>query len=215
MPERDSPPDDLIDDDQLMIRVQSGENHAFDEIVDRHQGSLLGFFYRNTRDWQLSEDLTQDTLVKVYNQAWDYLPLGRFRGWMFRIARNLLIDDVRRRTNDALIRACQRRQSEEDDEMARLASEVLGPEVEADHKELAAIVDDALSEIPDEQRQTFILHHFSDLSLPEVSEIMEVPLPTSKSRLRLAREKLSEKLRLAGITPLSEDSAEVPEASPS
>jgi RNA polymerase sigma-70 factor (ECF subfamily) len=189
-------------DDQLMIRVQNGENAAFEAIVQRHQGPLVGFFYRSTRDWQLSEDLTQDTLVKVYNQAWDYLPLGRFRGWMFRIARNLLIDDVRRRSHDALIRACQRKPADEEDEMTRLASDVLPADVQADHQELARIVDGALSEIPDEQRQTFILHHFVDLSLPEVSMIMEVPLPTSKSRLRLAREKLSEKLRAAGITPL-------------
>lgn len=195
------------DDDQLMIRVQSGDNAAFEEIVSRHQSPLVGFFYRNTRDWQLSEDLTQDTLVKVYNQAWDYLPLGRFRGWMFRIARNLLIDDVRRRSHDALIRACQRQPSEDEDELARLSSEILAPDTQADHRELARIVDESLAEIPDEQRQTFILHHFAELSLPEVSEIMEVPLPTSKSRLRLAREKLSEKLRAAGMAPIRDESS--------
>jgi RNA polymerase sigma-70 factor (ECF subfamily) len=86
-----------------MVRIQSGDTAAFDELVDLHQGSLIGFFFRNTRDAQLSEDLTQETLLKLYNQAWDYLPVGRFRGWMYRIGRNLLIDNVRRRTNDALV----------------------------------------------------------------------------------------------------------------
>ena len=77
------------EDDQIMIRIQSGDPHAFEELVKLHQGPLIGFFFRNTRDAQLSEDLTQETLLRVYNQSWDYIPLGRFKGWMFRIARNL------------------------------------------------------------------------------------------------------------------------------
>src|SRR5436190_19718634 len=88
-----------------MLRLQEGDRPAFDELVERHQGSLLGFFIRQTRDRQLAEDLTQDTLLRVYSQSWDYLPRGCFRGWMFRIARNLWIDNTRRRSHDALVRA--------------------------------------------------------------------------------------------------------------
>src|SRR5262249_45109611 len=82
---------DSMDDDQLMICIQSGDSRAFDELVERYQGQLIGFFYRNTRDMQFSEDLTQETLLRVFNQSWDYLPVGKFRAWMYRIARNLLI----------------------------------------------------------------------------------------------------------------------------
>jgi RNA polymerase sigma-70 factor (ECF subfamily) len=192
-----------MSDDQLMILIQSGEAQAFCDLVQRYQGMLVGFFMRNTRDLQLSEDLAQETLLKVYNQAWDYLPLGRFRGWMFRIARNLLIDNVRRRAHDALVHAASGHSQEERDAIERLTGQVIPPDQGLHAQEFAAVIDELLSEIPDDQRQTFTLHHYSGLSLSEVSEIMEVPLATCKSRLRLAREKMAEKLRARGLAPAS------------
>lgn len=189
----------MTDDDQLMIRIQSGDHGAFEELVGRYQGALLGFFYRNTRDHQLAEDLTQETLLRVYNQAWDYLPVSRFRGWMYRIARNLLIDSARRRSHDALVRAVRGGREDEQDALARLAGEFLLPEERANHRELAALVDELLAEIPEEQRLTFVLHHYAGLPLPEVADVMETSVSTTKSRLRLAREKLRELLGRRGV----------------
>lgn len=196
-------------DDELMLRLQDGDRQAFDTLVDRHQGSLLGFFIRQTRDRQLAEDLTQDTLLKVYNQSWDYLPRGCFRGWMFRIARNLLIDNSRRRSHDALVRAIRSNHADDEtDLMARLVGEVASPSELADRKEVAAMVDGLLEQIPSEQRLTFLMHHFSGLSLPEVAQAMETNLPTTKSRLRLAREKLRGKLAERGIVGPEDRQAE-------
>ena len=182
-------------DDALMILLQEGDASAFDALVQRHQSALIGFFVKNTRDVQLSEDLTQETLLKVYNQAWDYLPLGRFRAWMYRIGRNLLIDNVRRRSHDALVRAVKGRSEDESDALARLAEDLSTPGEQAEQRELARLLNEFLEEIPDEQRQTVTLHYYVGLSLPDVAEIMETPLATCKSRLRLAREKIGERLR--------------------
>ena len=191
----------MTEDDLLMVRIQEGDARAFRELMDRHQGPLIGFFFRNTRDAQMAEDLAQDTLLRVYDQSWDYLPQGRFRGWMYRIGRNLLIDNVRKQSHDALIRAVKgHHESDQADAMARIAGEVLPPEVHAGHRELARIVDELLEEIPDEQRLTFTLHHYAGLSLPEVAQAMDTSLPTTKSRLRLAREKLQEKLLDRGVS---------------
>ena len=189
----------MTDDDQLMIGIQSGEVAAFETLVGRHQGPLVGFFFRNTRDMQFSEDLTQETLLRVYNQAWDYLPAGRFRGWMYRIARNLLIDNIRRQSHDALVRAVKGRSDDEDDVLARIAGEVLSPVDRANYRELARLVDELLDQLPEDQRLTFTLHHYAGLTLSEVSDVMGTSLPTSKSRLRLAREKLQQKLRQRGF----------------
>lgn len=196
-----------MDDDQLMIRIQSGDASAFNELVDKYETSLIGFFFRNTRDVQLAEDLTQETLLRVHSQSWDYLPVGKFRGWMFRIGRNLLIDNVRRQSHDALVRAVKgTARDDENDPLARLADEMLPPEERARQRELQEIVDELLEELPEEQRLTFTLHHYAGLSLSEVAEVLDTNLPTSKSRLRLAREKLREKLKLRGVTaPGGED----------
>lgn len=187
------------EDDQRMIRLQEGDRTAFDEIVDTHGGSLYGFFMKNTRDEYLAEDLTQETLLRVYNMFWDYLPVGRFKAWLFRIARNLLIDNIRRRSHDALVKAVKGKFEDDTDLISTVAGEFLSPEQVADHTELAGLLDQMLDLLPDEQKAAFILFHFVGLSLPEIAEVFETSLPTTKSRLRLAREKLSAWMLEKGI----------------
>lgn len=189
------------EDDELMLRLQEGDQSAFERLVERHQLPLIGFFHRQLRDWQLAEDLTQETLLRIHSTSWDYLPRGTFKAWMYRIARNLLIDTTRRRANDCLVRAVKNRPRDEDREevIARLAGELPLPDEQADRRDFAKVVDDLLHHIPEDQRLTFILHIYAGLSLPEVAAAMETNLPTTKSRLRLAREKLREKLAARGI----------------
>lgn len=189
------------EDDTCMLRLQGGDRHAFDEIVHRHQSTLIGFFIRNLRDAQLAEDLTQETLLRVYNQSWDYLPRGTFRAWMFRIARNALIDCTRRRSHDALVKAIRcSGATEDDDGLSRITDDDASPHDRADQAELSRLVRGILPELPEEQRLTFSFYTYDELSLPEIADVMESNLATCKSRLRLAREKLREKLRERGVT---------------
>ncbi|MBI5758704.1 MAG: sigma-70 family RNA polymerase sigma factor [Planctomycetales bacterium] len=187
------------DDDQLMIRIQAGDHGAFETLVGRYQGPLVGFFLRSIRDQQFAEDLTQETLLRVFSQAWDYLPVGKFRGWMYRIARNLMIDNIRRQSHDALIHTV-RGDDGEQDRLSRVAGDVLSPDRMADIREVARLVDVELTRLPEDQRLTFLLYHYSGLSLPEVADVMESNTSTTKSRLRLVREKLQERLREIGIS---------------
>ncbi len=191
------------EDDALMLRLQGGDERAFEELVRRYQSPLIGFFFRHLRDWQLGEDLSQETLLRIHGTAWDYLPRGLFKAWMYRIARNLLIDTTRKRSHDALVRSVRNRSRPNDDDrediLARLSGEFPLPEEQLEQREFARTVDDLLPQIPDDQRLTFILFIYAGLSLPEIAEAMEANLPTTKSRLRLAREKLREKLAARGI----------------
>ena len=196
-------------DDQRMIRLQEGDADAFDEIVAAWQGPLFGFFLKNTRDAQQAEDLVQDTLLRLYRKAWDYLPTGRFKPWLFRVARNLLIDNVRRTKRDALVHRVTSRpvEGEPVDVLSLLPDDIVSPLQRASEQEVCDVVDELLGTLPDDQRQTFLLHHFESLSLPEVADVMETSLPTTKSRLRLAREKLRYQLTCRGFTeeePVSE-----------
>ena len=189
----------MQDDSEVIGRVLNGDTQAFRFLVDRYQGPLFGFFLKNTRDRQLSEDLSQEVMLRVHRMFWDYLPVGRFKGWIFRIARNLLIDNVRRRSHDCLVKAVKGKFEDETDILQNVAGSVLTPEQRVDHGELAELVDALLDDLPEEQRLTFTLHHFGGLSLPEVAEVLDTSVPTTKSRLRLAREKLSDRLLQRGI----------------
>ncbi len=192
------------EDDQRMIRLQGGDAQAFNEIVSEWQGPLFGFFLRNTRDEHLSEDLVQETLLRLYRNSWDYLPKGLFKGFLFRIARNLLIDHSRRGVNDVLIRRIQYRAFNGDgddlDLMQQVPDDLCSPENRAVEREIAVAVGELLFQLPEEQRQTFLLHHYDSLTLSEVADAMETSLPTAKSRLRLAKEKLRNLLVCRGFS---------------
>ncbi len=184
-----------------MCRIQRADPAAFNELHARHFEALKNFFASRSpsvRSRQMADDLAQDVLMKVYNEARGFVPQGKFKAWMYRIARNLLIDTIRRESYDALIGA--RQGGDHEDQLARLVSEAAGVVDQADTHELGDIVHEMLTELPEEQRLTFQAHHFLGLSLPEVAEIMETSTATTKSRLRLAREKLREKLASRGIT---------------
>ena len=182
------------DDDELMVMLQGGNVLAFAELVDRHQRPLTCFLQSSLRDWQLSEDLCQECLWRVHQNASEYVPAGSFKSWLFRIARNLLIDTARRSKHDAI---CQRESNYFDDgsdSLVELPSGVVGPSEEAERRELSDLVDSILPDIPAEQRTAFVLFVFGRLSLPEIASLMESSLPTTKGRMRLAREKMRELL---------------------
>ncbi len=204
------------DDDQRMIRLQEGDAYAFNEIVAAWQGPLFGFFLRNTRDEHLSEDLVQETLLRLYRKSWDYLPKGLFKGFLFRIARNLIIDHSRRAVNDVLIRRIQCRSSSDEgddpDLMQQVPDDLISPVDRSIAIEIAQAVNELLCQLPDEQRQTFLLHHYSSLTLSEVADAMETSLPTAKSRLRLAKEKLRHLLTCRGFS--DEVLLEMPSSAP-
>lgn len=192
------------EDDQRMIRLQEGDPLAFNELVSAWQGPLFGFFLRNTRDEHLSEDLVQETLLRLYRNCWDYLPKGLFKGFLFRIGRNLLIDHTRRAVHDILIRRIRGRATSDDGEeldlMQQVPDDLVSAENRAIQREVAEAVHDLLLQLPEEQRQTFMMHHYDSLTLSEVAAAMETSLPTAKSRLRLVKEKLRHLLTCRGFS---------------
>ena len=188
-------------DSDLMTQVREGREAALGELFERYHVTLFRFCLRMTGNRAVSEDLVQDIFMRMLKHRKSFRPNTTFTPWMYRIARNLLIDNIRRQSHDALIRAVKGRSDEDErDLMAQVAEDLLPPEVRAGQSELADLVDELLRELPEEQRLTFLLHHFSQLTLSEVADVMETSLPTTKSRLRLAREKLQAMLAPRGVT---------------
>ena len=188
------------DDARQMIAFRDGDVGAFSALVDRYQKTLVRFFYTQCFDRQLAEDLSQETWRRIYRSREDYVPRARFSTFLFRVARNLWIDQIRQRqkrgptvsldqewtsaddgTGGALVDAMP---SEEEDPRERLLRE-----------ELRRTIEEALDRLGDGQRDVFVLAEFEGLRYHEISEILEIPVGTVKSRMFNAMRRLRELLK--------------------
>jgi RNA polymerase sigma-70 factor (ECF subfamily) len=184
-------------DEALMIRFQSGERAAFTLLVRRHQAGLYNFALRQLRVQSLAEDVVQEAFVRVVQNALDFKHEARFSTWVYTITRNLCIDHLRKRAlrkHPSLDEA--KRGDEGDgptlgeqtaDTRANVERQVTGVEL----KERIAL---AVDELPDDQREVFLLREMSNLPFKEIAEITGVPENTVKSRMRYALERLQSAL---------------------
>lgn len=150
----------LVPDEQLMARIGAGDPSAMSELVARHQRALLNFFLRYTNELALAEDLTQETMLRVLKSAGAYQPLAPFGVWLFRVAKNLCLNELdARRTRRRPI----------DDAARRSGS----PEEDLDRAEHEARIRQAIRRLPERQRLALVLHRFEGLPLAEIAQIME------------------------------------------
>ncbi len=178
-------------DEVLVARFQSGDRAAFNALVRRHQGPLFHFAFRQLRSAPAAEDVVQEAFVRVVQNAAEFKNEARFTTWVYTITRNLCIDQLRKRAH--------RRHPSLDEARGDGEGRALG-EVVADKKvdverqaggaELQRQIALAVEQLPDDQREVFLLREVSNLPFKEIAELTGVPENTVKSRMRYALERL-------------------------
>jgi RNA polymerase sigma-70 factor (ECF subfamily) len=180
-------------DEALMTRFQAGERAAFTVLVRRHQAPLYNFAFRQLGSGPAAEEVVQEAFVRVVQSAAEFRRAAKFTSWLYTIARNLCVDALRRR-------ALRRHPSLD---QPQKADDVGGPTL-GDHtadasasveravvsSEIRARVLSAIDELPDDQREVFLLREVSNLPFKEIAEIVGAPENTVKSRMRYALERL-------------------------
>ncbi len=179
-------------DDHLMAAVSAGDGLPFETLYERYWEELYGFIFARCHDRHLAEDLAQQVMLRVFRASSTYRPKGQFRSWLFSIARNILIDNSRRQSCNPLANSV--RCTATDCVFSSLEADSDSPWESLDQQEFRTAVEELVDDLPDEQRQVFELYHFEELSLPEIAEIMHANKSTTKSRLRLANERIREGL---------------------
>ena len=176
-------------DEELMLAYQGGDARAFELLYQRHRGTLYRFFLRSLSRRDLADELFQDTWSRVITARDRYRPEAKFTTWLLQIANNLLIDFYRRqRPEDGGASA-------EEAFRTTAADSREQPERILTDFEQARRMQIALAELPDDQRQAFLLRAEQGLGVEEIAEVMGVGRETAKSRLRYALEKLRARLR--------------------
>lgn len=169
----------------LLERYLAGDDEAFCILVERYEEKLFAFIARMVGDTHLAEDVFQQVFVKVAKNAAAYDGRASFSTWLFRIARNTALDEIRRRTR----RPEEFRPGERDME-AVPDRKVETPLEKMTREELGRAIDGALSQLPEEQREAFLLKEEGELDFGEISLILGCGRETAKSRFRLAVGKL-------------------------
>ena len=188
-------------DEMLMVRYQRGERKAFAELVRRHNRPIYNFVLRQLRVPTLAEDVTQDVFMRLVQNAAEFKHEARFLTWLYTIARNLCIDQLRKLSH--------RRHASLDQPSAEQAAgagaKTLGesisdpnPNTSAEHNALSSEVRScivrAVDSLPDDQREVFLLREVASLPFRDIAEITGVGENTVKSRMRYALERLKEAL---------------------
>ena len=180
-------------DEALMIRFQSGDRSAFAVLVRRHQSPLYNFAMRQLRSPSVAEEVVQDAFVRVVQNAADFKHEARFSTWLYTITRNLCIDQMRKRAlrrHPSLDEAKRAEEGEGPTLGEQTADSRANVERSAVSVEIRERVLAAVEQLPDEQREVFLMREVSNLPFKEIAEIVGVPENTVKSRMRYALERL-------------------------
>jgi RNA polymerase sigma-70 factor, ECF subfamily len=182
-----------VTDEALMVRFQSGDRSAFTVLVRRHQSPLYNFALRQLRSPSAAEEVVQDAFVRVVHNAAEFKHAARFSTWLYTITRNLCIDHIRKRAlrNHPSLDESKREPGGDGPTLGeRTADGRANVERAAVAIEIRARLLTAVDELPDEQREVFLLREVSNVPFKEIAEIVGVPENTVKSRMRYALERL-------------------------
>lgn len=179
---------EAITDEALMQTFARGNMNAFEQLYDRHETGVWRFVFRSVQNQAVADDLVQELWFAVARSAASYEPTAKFRTWLFTMARNRVIDHVRTAKNHASIDA----ESDDGDAMfSDLAADSrLGPMRQVSSREQAKALLDAIEQLPEDQREAFLLQAEGDMSVEDIAAATGVSFETAKSRLRYARNKL-------------------------
>ena len=178
-----------------MLRVKQGDRDAFEALVEKYKQPVMNLVFRTLRDATEAEDLAQHVFLQVYKSAQRYEVSAKFSTWIFTIARNLCLNEIRRRTrhpadsldatstedNQPLIQVEDRKHFSAPDALL--------------HRELQAKIDEAITALPDKQRMALLMCREDELSYEDMAKVLGCSLSATKSLIHRARETLKDVLK--------------------
>lgn len=171
-------------DDELVVRGAAGDQEALRLLVERWEGPIFAFTARMIGSYETAQDITQDVFLRVCRNAHRYRPSGRFKGWLFRIAGNMVRSRIRR---SRIVRWVRFDSTVHDSPSPEKTADET---IEADERKQA--VRAALLKLPPRQRQAVALRYFEGMTYQEVAEAMEASVSAVESLLYRAMDGLKQ-----------------------
>ena len=181
-----------VSDEVLMERYRDGDVDAFEILLQRHERKLFNFIFRFVRHREKANDLLQDTFMRVIKNAKGYTRKARFTTWLYTIARNVSIDELRKMK-------LRRHKSFEQPSGASgegwaMKDRLAGTRDDGFHgtdaSEVRQRIEEAMAQLNDEQREVFVMREVMQMRFKEIASIIGVSENTIKSRMRYALENM-------------------------
>ncbi|NVM03936.1 MAG: sigma-70 family RNA polymerase sigma factor [Candidatus Helarchaeota archaeon] len=176
-------------DEELIKRFQNGDIYAFEQIVNRYKNQLLNYAYRFLGALEDSEDIVQETFLRVFRKKKAYKNVAKFSTWIYTITGNLAKTELRRRKKRKLFSISGLKYDDKDYD---IPDHKRGPDERADSVVKDELIQKAINSLSPKFKEVIILRDIQELSYDEISKIVKIPLGTVKSRVNRARLKLQE-----------------------
>ncbi|MBI4914293.1 MAG: RNA polymerase sigma factor [Acidobacteria bacterium] len=190
------PADQPLEDAQVVKLVLKGRREMFGVLLERYQRPIFNFVYRFYGNYDLAQELTQETFLRCYQFLKSYDPKRKFSTWLYTVAKNLCIDELKKRKSAnevALDDAMTAVEAKGAEGMAERSAQLQCIRREDDFRLL-----EALQELPADARTVLLLHYFQGLSYQEIGESLSLPVSTVKIRIFRAKKVLLEKWKELG-----------------
>jgi RNA polymerase sigma-70 factor, ECF subfamily len=183
-------------DAALMLKVRDGDRSAFEALVEKYKQPVTNLVARTIGDFTEAEDIAQHVFVQVYKSAHRYEVTAKFSTWLFTIARNLSLNELRRRSRHRA-ESLDETFADDDEHPIRQAPDTrtTGPTDQLLRDELEAKVEEAIADLPEKQRTALLMCRHEEFSYEEIASVVGCSLSATKSLIHRARETLKEKLK--------------------
>ena len=185
------PASEDAEDVRSMQLIRAGDTVAFEELVERHQRLVAGTVARMLGSNSDVEDIAQQVFVRVWKSAKRYVPRAKFTTWLLKITRNLVFNELRRRSRHAQLPL--QVESEEKERPIR-DERATAPDASLLEQELQRAIETAIAQLPENQRMAIVLRRYDELSYEEIAEVLGQSVPAVKSLLFRARTELRTRL---------------------
>jgi len=179
-------------DEQLIKAFQNGEMKAYRLLVGRYKDPLMNYIFNFVNDVQVSEDILQETFLRLYKNKHYYKEVAKFSTWIYTIAGNLARTELRKKKRHRLFSIHNYMNEDKDFE---IVDDGLNPEQQTSSDMIQAEVKDAIQKLPDSFKEAVLLRDVQGLDYEEISEILKTPLGTVKSRINRGRARLAKMLK--------------------
>ncbi|KGO94974.1 RNA polymerase sigma factor [Flavobacterium subsaxonicum] len=173
----------VIPDAELVHSYINGDENALSILIKRHQSKIYGFIYSKVTDRDISDDIFQDTFIKVIKtlKSNSYNEEGKFLPWVMRISHNLIVDHFRKNKKMPMYRETEEFSifSIMTDNSPNIESRIITDQVENDLQRL-------IEELPDDQKEVLQMRIYQDLSFKEIADLTGVSINTALGRMRYA-----------------------------